>query len=165
MRAVDGLDLPQDKDTDTFSAWLQHAASRAPDTAGDARGVLANAAGSLANAFNAAIQVWQDFDDTAPLRPTGGTGECIDDWLGPVRRERLRDISRRVQAAAAQMHACLGNPPLDVGDAVGFESAQAALRVGASPPDAARAAISRLSARLVQARTVANEIKDVPTLT
>ena len=180
---MDGLDLSEDRGqdpargadrpTDTFTAWLEsvaHGAPRAAGNAGDARGVLADAASSLASAFNAAIQVWQDFDDTAPLRPAGGGGECIDDWLGPVRRERLLAISQRVQAAAAQMRVSLGNGPdagngPDVADAVGFDIAQMQLRAGASPPDAARVAIALLTARLVQARTLANGIKDAPTLT
>lgn len=174
---MDGLDLSQDRGqdpaggadcpTDTFTAWLESAAHGAPQAAGnagDARGVLVDAAGSLASAFNAAIQVWQDFDDTAPLRPAGGAGECIDDWLGQVRRERLLETAQRVQAAAAQMCACLGSGP-DVTDAVGFGIAQMQLRAGASPPDAARVAIALLTARLVQARTLANGIKDAPTLT
>lgn len=175
MRAVDGLDLPQDHDrhTDAFAAWLQTATGAAPNVAprGNARGVLADAAGSLAAAFNAAIQVWQDFDDTAPLRPASGSGDDIENWLGPVRRERLRDCARRVRAAVAQMQDCLGAGGVDaadggdVADGVGLATAQTRLRAGASPPDAARAAIARLTARLVQARTLANGIKDAPTQT
>ena len=172
MRAVDGLDLPGDRDRnpDAFAAWLQAAARAelAPNCDGSAG--LADAGASLAAAFTAAIQVWQDFDDTAPLQPASGTGADIEDWLGAVRRERLRECSQRVAAARAQMAGSLraGGPAGgDTADGVCLAVAQAQLREGASPPDAARAAIACLTARLVHARTLANgtvasAIKEAP---
>lgn len=174
MRAVDGLDLRQEnaqqEPPDSLSVWLDQAASgsRRGGTTHAANGVFADAAASLALAFNAAIQVWQDFDDTAPLHPPSGSGEHIADWLGTVRCARLSAVSQRVRAAVAQLQQSYrlpvpahGNdasaPAQDDGNiGVGFAAAQARLSAGASPGDAARAAISRLTARLVQARTLAN---------
>lgn len=162
MRPVNRLDLLQQRqqqrpDTDDLAVWLQRLAGEASSAANK----FADAAGSLALAFNAAIHIWQDFDDTAPLRPASGDGDRIVDWLGPVRHARLREIAQRVRAAAGQLTAVHGGVHglrVDGDVGVGIATAQAQLAAGASPTDAARAAIARLTARLVHARALANGI-------
>lgn len=136
-------------------SWL---ADRYPD-----RAALASDVEEIIAAYVAAIQVWQDYEETEPRGPRRGKGVSIADWIGPRRTGALRTINARIDHLVEDAVRLAGLPAPASGDHVLLDSMRDLVDPKAEDPAgfAARAVIRRLNEKNVRLREVAQGLTAV----